>query len=155
MASLPHMIHTRLLRLPAVLALLAGTAACSPDMPASPDESATTHAFNGIGPSETVRFTGTEPFWGGEAKDGKLTYSTPENPAGETFPVQRFAGNSGLGFSGSVGGKSFDMAVTKGECSDGMSDRSYPFTVTLRLGEEQKNGCAWTDSHPYSGPEKP
>ena len=130
-------------------------AACSPDQPAKPDESATTHAFNGIGPQDIVHFTGTEPFWGGEAGNGQVTYKTPENQQGATFAVERFAGNSGLGFSGTLDGKSFDMAVTRGQCSDGMSDRTYPFTVTLRIGEEQRNGCAWTDNHPFTGPQQP
>jgi uncharacterized membrane protein len=142
------------MRVPLIVAMLALTA-CSPQHATGPDESATTHAFNGIGADETVHFTGTEPFWGGEAKDGKLTYTTPENQAGATFAVQRFAGNSGLGFSGTLEGRSFDMAVTRGQCSDGMSDRTYPFTATVRIGEDQRNGCAWTDSHPFSGPEKP
>ena len=48
-----------------------------------------------------------------------------------------------------------ETVVTPGECSDGMSDRTYPFTVTLLLGEEQRTGCAWTDLQPYSGPETP
>lgn len=142
------------MRIPLITLILA-LGACSPHRATSPDESATTHAFNGIGPAETVHFTGTEPFWGGEAKDGKLTWSTPENQPGTTFLVQRFAGNSGLGFSGMLEGKPFDMAVTKGRCSDGMSDRTYPFTATVRIGEEQRDGCAWTDTHPFSGPERP
>ncbi len=33
------------------------------------------------------------------------------------------------------------MTVTPLACSDGMSDRSYPFTVTLKLGEDLRNGC--------------
>lgn len=143
------------MRLPLIAAALLGLAACHSAPTTKPDESATTHTFNGIGPNETVYFTGTEPFWGGEAKDGTLTYTTPENQQGATFPATRFAGNSGLGFSGTLEGKSFDMAVTRGVCSDGMSDRTYPFTATLRIGEEQRNGCAWTDTHSFTGQQKP
>ena len=40
-------------------------------------------------------------------------------------------------------------------CSDGMSDRSYPFTVTLMVMGEQREGCAWTDKQPFSGPQHP
>ena len=46
----------------------------------------------------------------------------------------RFAGRGGLSYSGTIDGRSFDMAVTPAECSDGMSDRTYPFVVTLRIG---------------------
>jgi uncharacterized membrane protein len=45
--------------------------------------------------------------------------------------------------------------VTRGACSDGMSDREYPFTVTLQVGEEKRMGCAWTDKMPFTGPANP
>ncbi|MCL4673374.1 MAG: hypothetical protein KJZ64_10655 [Sphingomonadaceae bacterium] len=134
-----------LVALPAILA------ACQ--SPAADERS--TAPFSGIAESETIRFTGTEPFWGGEAKGESLTYSTPENPDGTTITVSRFAGNSGLGLSGTMEGAKFDLVVTLGECSDGMSDRTYPFTVTLQLGEETRTGCAWTSAHPFTGPENP
>lgn len=111
--------------------------------------------FAAIGANETIRFTGTEPFWGGSATGAELVYSTPENQQGETIVVRRFAGNNGLGFSGLRGGAPFDMTVTPGACADGMSDRIYPFTVTLKLGEEQRSGCAWTERTPFTGPANP
>lgn len=143
------------MRIPLSTAGLLLLAACHSGPATKPDESSVTHAFNGIGADEVVHFTGTEPFWGGELKAGEMTYTTPENQQGVTFAVERFAGNSGLGFSGVAEGKSFDMAVTRGQCSDGMSDRTYPYTATLRIGQEQRNGCAWTDTHPFTGPQKP
>jgi len=112
-------------------------------------------AYSGIGEEERIRFTGTEPFWGGEIAGGTATYSTPEKPDGELFPVERFAGNNGLGFTGDLGGQPFRMALTPAACSDGMSDRTYPFTVTLQVAGEQRDGCAWTDKHPFSGPAAP
>ncbi|OZA93973.1 hypothetical protein U4960_04550 [Altererythrobacter sp. H2] len=136
---------------PLLAALLLPLAACQ-----SPDENGrSTQAFAEIADSETIRFTGTEPFWGGSAAGDTLIYSTPENPDGTTIAVTRFAGNSGLGLSGALDGKPFDMVVTAGTCSDGMSDREYPFTVTLEIGEDSRFGCAWTDSRPFSGPENP
>jgi uncharacterized membrane protein len=115
----------------------------------------TTEPYAAIGADETIRFTGTEPFWGGEVTGERLLYSTIENPDGTAIAVGRFAGNSGLGFSGTLAGARFDMTVTEGECSDGMSDRTYPLTVTLMVGEEQRNGCAWTEARPFSGPGNP
>lgn len=112
-------------------------------------------AFDGISEEETIYLTGTEPFWGGEIKGSKAQYSTPENQDGTTFVVERFAGNNGLAFTGKIDGGNFDLTVTPGECSDGMSDRSYPFAATLKVGEEQRSGCAWTDRQPFTGPENP
>ncbi len=123
--------------------------ACGPG--SNPAERARTPAFDAIGPEEAVRFTGTEPFWGGSIEDGTALYSTPENSDGARFPVERFSGNNGLGFSGTLGGAAWDMTITPGECSDGMSDRTYPFTVTLLVAGERREGCAWTERTPYSG----
>lgn len=114
-----------------------------------------TRVYDGIAEGETVHFTGTEPFWGGEVSDGTLTYSTPENQPGATIAVSRFAGRNGLSFSGELDNAEFVMAVTPGKCSDGMSDRTYPFAVTLQVAGEQREGCAWTDRQPFSGPQHP
>lgn len=114
-----------------------------------------TEAYDGIGDDETVRFTGTEPFWGGEASGTTLTYSTPENPDGAEIEVERFAGRGGLSFAGTLDGADYEMMVTPLECSDGMSDRTYPFTVTLKIGDDLRNGCGWTDRKSFTGPAQP
>lgn len=132
-----------LLLAPAVLA------ACTPG--AGTGEQ--TAPFDGIGAEETIRFVGTEPFWGGETSGDSLNYSTPEVPDGTTISVRRFAGNVGVGISGTLDGKAFDMTVTPGACSDGMSDTGYPLTVTLQIGDELREGCGWTDRLPRSGGE--
>jgi len=111
--------------------------------------------FSAIAPGETIHLIGTEPFWGGEVAAGTLRYTTPENIEGTLVQVARFAGNNGLGLSGRLDGRPLDLTVTPGTCSDGMSDRRYPFVATLRLGEDMRTGCAWTDARPFSGPEAP
>ncbi|MCB2047856.1 MAG: hypothetical protein KDE32_06460 [Novosphingobium sp.] len=100
--------------------------------------------FAGISTDETIHFTGTEPFWGGKMQGDEFVYTTPENPEGTAIAVKRFNGRAGLGLSGQLDGKSFDLTVTQGKCSDGMSDRTYPFTATLLVGGETRMGCAWT-----------
>jgi uncharacterized membrane protein len=114
-----------------------------------------TQAYAGISAGETVHFTGTEPFWGGEVSGQTLTYTTPEKQTGEAVTVERFAGRNGVSFSGNLADMPFVMAVTPGKCSDGMSDRTYPFTVTLQVRGEQREGCAWTDRQRFSGPRQP
>jgi len=110
-------------------------------------------AFSAIEANETVYFTGTEPFWNGQAGGDRAIWKTPENIDGVRFQVSRFAGNNGVSFSGDIEGRSFDMTITPGECSDGMSDRSYPYVATVRLAEERYSGCAWTDAQTYVGPD--
>ncbi|MCA8905461.1 MAG: hypothetical protein H6917_18095 [Novosphingobium sp.] len=131
-------------------------AACQPGGGANVPGDADDHrAYDGIGADETLRFTGTEPFWGGQVTGGTLTWTTPENIEGTTIAVERFGGRGGLTFSGTLDGASFDMMVTPAECSDGMSDRTYPFNVTLQLGPETRYGCAWSDARPFTGLAQP
>jgi uncharacterized membrane protein len=120
-----------------------------------PAEGEDTAPYSGIAEDETVNFTGTEPFWGGEVDGKTLTYKTPEKPDGEVIMVERFAGRGGLSFSGVLEGAELEMMVTPLDCSDGMSDRTYPFTVTLKIDDETRNGCGWTERQPFSGPEHP
>jgi uncharacterized membrane protein len=142
-------------RRPASLALGLFLAACSAGGGGSPGKetvtAADTQSYSGIGPQETVHFTGTEPFWGGQAAGQTLTYQTPDDQQGQRLTVERFAGRNGISFSGDLDGKPFVLAVTPGKCSDGMSDRAYPFTVTLQVRDEQRQGCAWTDRQPATG----
>lgn len=122
------------------------------DLPGDDDSTA---VYSGIAEDETIRFTGTEPFWGGEVSGVSLQYTTPENIDGVWIPVERFAGRNGLSFSGTHQEADFVLAVTPGECSDGMSDRTYPFTVTLNVSGETRAGCAWTDAQSFTGQDSP
>lgn len=143
-------------------AFLALLAACtSPDSPADdggdsasvPGETSETQPFSAIAEDEVVHFTGTEPFWGGEIEGGTLRWSTPDNVDGEMITVSRFAGRGGLSFTGTLQGGPFDLAITPATCSDGMSDRTYPFAVTVLQGDQQLSGCGWTDSQGFTGGE--
>lgn len=117
------------------------------------DDGSTAATFDAIAPDETVEFTGTEPFWGGEVTRDTLRYSTPEDIEGTVIAVSRFAGNNGASWSGELDGAPFDLSVTPGRCSDGMSDRTYPFVATLSVRGETRRGCAWTEAEPFTGGE--
>jgi len=148
------MIHPILGATSATLALLLSACGGNSSVPGSGTktfDAEDTQSFAGIGADEVVHFTGTEPFWGGQAASGSLTYTTPDDQKGATIAVSRFAGRNGLSFSGDFGGMPFVLAVTPGKCSDGMSERSYPFAVTLQVTGEQREGCAWTDKQPFTG----
>lgn len=137
--------------LASALALLA-LAACHSgphDGADMPGDSKDHQPFGEVAPDELLRFAGTEPFWGGEVRGDQMTYKTPDQPDGRAIAVSRFAGRGGLSFSGTMDGAAFTMTVTAGTCSDGMSDRSYPFVVTLQQGDASRTGCAWSDKHPF------
>ncbi|MFC3096807.1 COG3650 family protein [Alteraurantiacibacter palmitatis] len=134
------------------LALCLALAACSsqPDgqLPGNVQDD---QPFSAIAPDEVIRLVGTEPFWGGEIAGDVLRWSTPENIDGQAISVERFAGRGGLSFSGTLDGGAIDIVVTPAPCSDGMSDRTYPFAVTVQKRAEQLNGCGWSDRQPYTG----
>ncbi len=140
--SLPNALFTA--------ALLAGCSVNDGDVTAENAE-----PFGDIATDAVITASGTEPFWSATIENGTLAYSTPENIGGTTVAVRRFAGLNGLGFSGMLAGEPLDLAITPGRCSDGMSDRTYPYTATLRLGEGIMNGCAYTDAQSFTGPDKP
>jgi uncharacterized membrane protein len=136
------------------LALSLALAACNHEPDADlPGNAADDQPFAAIGEDETIRLVGTEPFWSGEIAHGMLTWSTPEDIDGQRVPVTRFAGRGGLSFSGQLDMRPLDIAVTPASCSDGMSDRTYPYVATVQLGDQQLQGCAWSENESYSGGE--
>lgn len=119
--------------------------------------------YDGIGPGEVITLGGTEPFWDvtvspqddGSYRARLKTFGYPDEIGERSFEVSRFAGNNGVSFSGDFEGTPVFIAVTPGDCSDGMSDRSYPFAATVSLEEATLLGCAHTDVSPFSEPEAP
>ena len=126
------------LLLPAMLLLSCGQSGNASVPGDTGDES----AYAGIAEDAVIVLNGTEPFWGGWIEGESFIYTTPDNIDGTAIAVTRFAGRGGLSFSGSLSGQAVDLAITPGDCSDGMSDRRYPFVVTLQIGNDQRSGCA-------------
>lgn len=140
--------------LPLVALLIApGLAACAPAKDGNIDPKGKT--FDAVAPTEVVTLTGTEPFWNLRIEGSKGVWSAPDNQPGTRLSLSRFAGNNGLGFSGTLEGQALSAALTPGECSDGMSDRRFPFVATIALGGETLTGCGYTTSQPYTGDPAP
>ena len=52
----------------------------------------------------------------------------------------------------SPGPQAVQATFTKGDCSDGMSDLKYPYTVVLTWGAESLKGCGFnTAEEPHEG----
>lgn len=85
---------------------------------------------------------GTEPFWNAKVSPGTIVYSTPENQAGEWIAVAPTADGAVRVFTGTRGGYPFVLRLSQQTCSDGMSDRSYRFAAELKVGGENRQGCA-------------
>jgi uncharacterized membrane protein len=129
----------------AVLAL----AACSPetDTPDPTEPPPAPVELGGVDLTQPLRALGTEPFWGVDITAETLVYSGVDRP-------EQTARHDGPEVQGTVAtwsgiladGGRLDLTLMATECSDGMSDRTYPLTARLVVGDETLNGCAATVS---------
>ena len=93
------------------------------------------------------RFTalGTEPFWAATVVGDRLTYSTPLDQPGRAIAVTRTSGPGFASVEGVFDARPLRLRVTKGPCSDGMSDTVYPFSVVRTVTGAVERGCARPD----------
>jgi uncharacterized membrane protein len=133
----------RLLALAASALILS---ACSqggepPAAPAEPAAPATVLA--GVNLAEPVSLTGTEPFGGIQLTADDLVYSGVDRPEQRApRPEITVQGTVATLQTASSTGTAFDITLTATECSDGMSDRTYPLTALVKVGDETLMGCA-------------
>jgi uncharacterized membrane protein len=132
----------------AALAVLA-LAACSPseesDQPDQPDAPSEQPApvLGGVDLGQPVRALGTEPFWSVELTGTELVYTTPDSPeqrAPQPNPVAQ--GTTATYEAETADGTDLRVTLIATECSDGMSDRTYPLTAMVKVGDLDLTGCA-------------
>jgi len=109
----------------------------------------------GLGLPDTFTALGTEPFWAAKVAGDRLTYMTPEDQAGQTIAVEREDGAELVELSGTLAGKPLALTITKGPCSDGMSDVVYRWSVERRLGDDVQRGCARRPDDATEGGKRP
>ena len=119
-------------------------AACSqPTTDKAPAAPAEPRALAGVDLDQPLRVMGTEPFWAVEIAPAGLTYSGVDRP-------EQKAANPGPALQGTVAVWTAETAtktplvvtLSATDCSDGMSDRIYPLTAKVEIGEESLTGCA-------------
>ena len=131
--------------LPAVFLPLALVAACSEPAEKAPPPPAVVPAamLGGVDLNAPMRALGTEPFWGVDFTADSLVYSgvdRPEQRASKPEPV--IQGTTAVYTAATQGGTVLVVTLIATECSDGMSDRTYPLTARVEIGPETLNGCA-------------
>ncbi|HEX8263331.1 MAG TPA: hypothetical protein VF547_10705 [Allosphingosinicella sp.] len=90
-----------------------------------------------------LRAVGTEPFWGARIEGRCVTYSHPDDQRGTRLWTRFAPGPDGGVWTGALAGRRFELRTrSRAGCSDGMSDKAYPFAVELRIGAERRTGCA-------------
>ncbi|KAF3885327.1 MULTISPECIES: COG3650 family protein [Nostocales] len=97
--------------------------------------------------AERFNVVGTEPFWNVSVSKSGIVYSSPEVKK-QTFPYVaplKAAGRpDDLVRVYQLKGKGNNTLILKkvDKCSDGMSDKDYPYSATLILGTKVLEGCA-------------
>jgi len=94
---------------------------------------------------------GNEPFWNVRVTSGEILYRDPEHQDGYRFPsvAPVEEGDAHVYRArrdippGDPGPRTLELRIRQGTCSDGMSDRTYPMTAELKLGDRAYTGCAW------------
>lgn len=112
-----------------------GSGDATADNAAPPPKAAVRHA---------LRAVGTEPGWMADIDSGRTPAMRLTLDYGErtlTVPsATPLAGEPGL--TGKTGeGQAVTLRYQQAACSDGMSDREYPITVTLAVGATTYQGC--------------
>jgi uncharacterized membrane protein len=103
----------------------------------------TSAELGGVDLSRPVRVLGTEPFWSVEITPDALIYTRMDQP-------EQRAPNRGVTVQGTVAtfttttslNQPLNVSLIATECSDGMSDRTYPLTARVEIGDQTLNGCA-------------
>lgn len=129
-----------LLSLP-VLALAACSEPASAPEPIETTPEVRPAMLGGVNLSEPVRALGTEPFWSVEIGPDQMAYDR----AGVVTATR--AAHSGPQVQGTMAtwranDGSMTVTLMATECSDGMSDRTYPLTARVQIGQDTLNGCA-------------
>jgi uncharacterized membrane protein len=133
------------MRLLAVACLVLAAAACS-DSPETEEgpalEPAPAPRLGGVDLGRPVRLLGTEPFWSLDLTGSEIVYAgvdRPEQRGPQPKPV--IQGTVATLETTTASGTPIAITLTETECSDGMSDRTYPLTALVEVGGETLMGC--------------
>jgi uncharacterized membrane protein len=120
--------------------------ACSREEGASPEAPPASEAapvFDGLDMARPVRLIGTEPFWSVDLTGSEVIYTGVDRPELRApQPLPQLQGTVAVLETQTAEGLALTITLTATECSDGMSDRTYPVTAVVKAGQETLLGCA-------------
>lgn len=109
----------------------------------APAQTPAEHRLGRIDLTQPLRLLGTEPFWHLDTTPATLSFS-PMDGAKQAAdnPGAVVEGTSARWSAQTQSGTPIVARVTLKDCSDGMSDRIYPLSATLKIGNQDFTGCA-------------
>lgn len=131
------------LLLSAASAAVALTACSQPEADKTPAAPAQPRTLAGVDLDQPLRVLGTEPFWTVEITPTGLTYSGVDRPEQKAAnPGPTLQGTVAVWTTATEAQTPLVVTLMATDCSDGMSDRTYPLTAKVEIGGESLTGCA-------------
>jgi len=88
-------------------------------------------------PGGVYRATGTEPFWGLAIDQSQMVFTAPDSQ-----PIAQPTPRVIVGFAGEIyQTPRLNVNIVHAQCSDGMSDRTYPDKVQVTVDGRRFEGC--------------
>lgn len=84
---------------------------------------------------------GTEPFWATEVRAGRITLTRPDQPP-KAVPNPGPRVIAGQAIWDATEGERLTVVLEKKPCNNGMSERVFEYTASVKLGDEVLKGCA-------------
>jgi uncharacterized membrane protein len=99
--------------------------------------------LSGVDLRGDINAVGTEPFWAVEIRKDHLKVTGVDMPE-RTAPNRgvRLRGPTASWTSTTDTGEALSVILAEGQCSDGMSDRVYPLSALVTVGDQRFTGCA-------------
>jgi uncharacterized membrane protein len=93
--------------------------------------------------SKPILARGNEPFWSLKIDGTAFTLSRPGQPdAAFTAPGAAIVPGKASWTAKAADGRTLTATLFVSDCSDGMSDMTYPMTAEVALGSDTLRGCA-------------
>lgn len=110
--------------------------------------------LGGVDLGKPVRAIGTEPFWSVEISRDALVYTRVDQASRRAVNHgARVAGTTATFATSTDINEPLNVTLIATECSDGMSDRLYPLTARVEIGDDTLSGCAAAASALKTAPE--
>lgn len=102
--------------------------------------------------SQDITAVGAEPFWNLTIKGMTLVLAGPvQKDQIFTAPGATIRPGQAAWTAKGADGKTLEATIFMSDCSDGMSDRRYPMTAEVVVGDQTLHGCAFSKTAAATG----
>ena len=133
------------MRILSVFTIILLVAACNNSTTTKEDTKDTAKPVIQIPETPDTVFTGfgTEPFWSVYViNNNKIVFHPADGPDVEVpYVAASVVDNNTNRYHARGSAATLELIITKKDCSDGMSEQTHPYTVTLSINKTKYTGC--------------